>query len=42
MPDPFGIEGVFLFWLKPFVGYLIAHDGHHGGHAILTLKLCGI
>ena len=24
------------------VGYLIAHDAHHRGHALLTLKQCGV
>jgi uncharacterized damage-inducible protein DinB len=28
--------------LIPFVSYLIAHEGHHRGHAILTLKQSGI
>ena len=28
--------------LIPFVGYLIAHEGHHRGHAMLTLKQSGI
>ena len=28
--------------LIPFTAYLIAHEGHHRGHAMLTLKQCGI
>jgi uncharacterized damage-inducible protein DinB len=28
--------------LIPFVAYLIAHEGHHRGHAILTLKQSGV
>jgi uncharacterized damage-inducible protein DinB len=24
------------------VGYLITHDAHHRGHALLTLKQCGV
>ena len=28
--------------LIPMIGYLIAHEGHHRGHAMLTLKQSGI
>jgi uncharacterized damage-inducible protein DinB len=28
--------------LIPFIAYLIAHEGHHRGHAILTLKQSGV
>jgi uncharacterized damage-inducible protein DinB len=28
--------------LIPFIAYLIAHDAHHRGHAMLTLKQCGL
>jgi uncharacterized damage-inducible protein DinB len=28
--------------LIPFIAYLIAHDSHHRGHAMLTLKQSGI
>jgi len=35
MPNPFGNEGVFYSGLSPFVGYLIAHDSHHGGTLFL-------
>jgi uncharacterized damage-inducible protein DinB len=28
--------------LIPLIGYFIAHEAHHRGHAILTLKQCGI
>ncbi len=28
--------------LIPMIGYFIAHEGHHRGHAMLTLKQCGI
>ena len=28
--------------LIPMIGYFIAHDAHHRGHAMLTLKQCGI
>ena len=28
--------------LIPFISYLIAHEGHHRGHAMLTLKQSGI
>lgn len=28
--------------LIPFISYLIAHEGHHRGHALLTLKQSGI
>ena len=28
--------------LIPFIAYLIAHEGHHRGHAMLTLKQCGV
>jgi uncharacterized damage-inducible protein DinB len=28
--------------LIPFVAYLIAHEGHHRGHAMLTLKQSGV
>jgi uncharacterized damage-inducible protein DinB len=28
--------------LIPFIGYLIAHDAHHRGHAMLTLKQSGV
>lgn len=28
--------------LIPFISYLIAHDAHHRGHALLTLKQCGV
>jgi len=28
--------------LIPFIGYHIAHEGHHRGYAILTLKQSGI
>lgn len=28
--------------LIPFVGYLVAHEAHHRGHAILTLKETGV
>ena len=28
--------------LIPFVAYLVAHEGHHRGHAMLTLKQSGV
>jgi uncharacterized damage-inducible protein DinB len=28
--------------LIPFIAYLIAHEGHHRGHALLTLKQSGV
>lgn len=28
--------------LIPFIAYLIAHEGHHRGHAMLTLKQNGV
>ena len=28
--------------LIPFIAYLIAHEGHHRGHAMLTLKQSGV
>jgi len=28
--------------LIPFIAYLLAHEGHHRGHAILTLKQTGV
>ena len=28
--------------LIPFIAYLVAHDGHHRGHAMLTLKQSGV
>jgi uncharacterized damage-inducible protein DinB len=28
--------------LIPFIAYLLAHEGHHRGHAILTLKQCAV
>jgi len=42
MPTLSETKGFFYSGLIPFIGYLIGPDGHHGGHAILTLKQCGI
>jgi uncharacterized damage-inducible protein DinB len=28
--------------LIPMIGYFIAHEAHHRGHAMLTLKQCGV
>jgi len=28
--------------LIPFISYLVAHEGHHRGHAILTIKQSGL
>ena|SRR6266542_1062320 len=28
--------------LIPFISYLVAHEGHHRGHAMLTMKQSGV
>jgi uncharacterized damage-inducible protein DinB len=40
--DQGGKVRIFKKGLIPFTAYLIAHEGHHRGHAMLTLKQCGI
>jgi uncharacterized damage-inducible protein DinB len=37
-----GVVKSFKKGLIPFVGYLIAHDSHHRGNIMLTLKQCGL
>jgi uncharacterized damage-inducible protein DinB len=41
MADGGRVKG-FRRGIVALVGYFIAHDAHHRGHAVLTLKECGI